>query len=202
MIVSKVSSLVTLLALLVSFVYVVPTESLNTIYLKAINPTSSQSHKNKRHTNATENTNASEITLEDYEYVIVGSGPGGSPLAARLALAGYKVLLIDAGGDYGNATVLQVPALHPFASEFTPITWDFFVHHYSDLEQQKKDSKMTYELPDGNYYVGLDPPEDATPLGISYPRTGTLGWMRRAQCANHDLSPRNRLAIHPECHRR
>ncbi|CZR54681.1 related to glucose dehydrogenase [Phialocephala subalpina] len=124
---------------------------------------------------------ASNTTLEDYEYVIVGSGPGGSPLAARLALAGYKVLLIDAGDDHGDDTILRVPALHPFASEYEPITWDFFVQHYEDLEQQKKDSKMTYEMPDGSYYVGLDPPDGATPLGISYPRTGTLGG-----CAEHN----------------
>lgn len=26
-----------------------------------------------------------------YDYIVVGSGPGGSPLAARLALAGEKV---------------------------------------------------------------------------------------------------------------
>jgi choline dehydrogenase len=74
-----------------------------------------------------------------------------------------------------------VPALHPFASEYEPITWDFFVEHHSDLEQQKKDSKMTYQLPDGSYYIGLEPPENATPLGILYPRTGTLGG-----CAEHN----------------
>ena len=119
--------------------------------------------------------------MPDYEYVIVGSGPGGSPLAARLALAGHSVLLIDAGEDHGDDIILQVPALHPFASEYEPISWEFFVSHHADLEQQKKDSKMTYETVEGTYYVGLDPPAGATPLGISYPRTGTLGG-----CAEHN----------------
>ena len=41
---------------------------------------------------------------------MVGSGPGGSPVAARLAIAGYKVLLIDAGGDEGSSYQEQVPA--------------------------------------------------------------------------------------------
>lgn len=34
---------------------------------------------------------------------MVGSSLGGSPVAARLAIAGYKVLLIDAGGDEGSS---------------------------------------------------------------------------------------------------
>lgn len=46
-----------------------------------------------------------------YEYILVGSGPGGGPLAARLAIAGHKVLLIDAGGDYGTTNGYKVPML-------------------------------------------------------------------------------------------
>jgi choline dehydrogenase-like flavoprotein len=34
-----------------------------------------------------------------FDYVIVGSGAGGGPLAARLALNGRRVLLIEAGVD-------------------------------------------------------------------------------------------------------
>jgi choline dehydrogenase len=36
---------------------------------------------------------------QEYDYVIVGSEAGGGPLAAILAKAGYKVLLLEAGGD-------------------------------------------------------------------------------------------------------
>lgn len=35
----------------------------------------------------------------EYEYIVVGSGAGGGPLACRLARAGHKTLLIEAGDD-------------------------------------------------------------------------------------------------------
>ncbi|KAI1342940.1 hypothetical protein F5Y15DRAFT_371422 [Xylariaceae sp. FL0016] len=114
-----------------------------------------------------------------YDYVVVGSGPGGGPVAANLAIAGYKVLLIDAGGDSGTDDIESIPALHLFSTEFPDTRWNFFVNHYSDLQRQKQDSKMTYKLSNGTLYVGLDPPEDAEPLGILYPRTGTLGGCSR-----------------------
>lgn len=110
-----------------------------------------------------------------YEYVIVGSGAGGSPLAARLALAGYSVLLIDAGEDHGTDRQLQVPALHPYASEYNPSRWDFFVDHYANETQAIRDTKMAYITPSGDYYVGTNPPEGSVRKGVLYPRTGALG---------------------------
>lgn len=115
-----------------------------------------------------------------YEYIIVGSGAGGSPLAARLALAGHSVLLIDAGEDHGTDRQVQAPALHPYTSEYNPIRWDFFVEHHADEKQALKDSKYTYLTPDGEYWQTLDlsgdaPPEGSEKKGILYPRTGALG---------------------------
>ncbi|KAH9845359.1 Glucose-methanol-choline (GMC) oxidoreductase [Teratosphaeria destructans] len=117
-----------------------------------------------------------------YDYVIVGSGPGsGGPLGSRLALAGYKVLIIEAGDDQGNENITSVPAMHLQSTEYDKQKWDYFVHHYADLERQKRDSKMVYQRSNGSYYVGLYPPNDATPLGVLYPRSGTLGG-----CAAHN----------------
>lgn len=102
-------------------------------------------------------------------------------MASRLALAGFKTLLIEAGGDAGNDIEVQVPAMMLQSTEHEPQAWDYFVHHYDDLERQKKDSKMVYRQSDGELYVGLSPPQDAEPLGILYPRAGTLGG-----CSEHN----------------
>lgn len=116
-----------------------------------------------------------------YDYVVVGSGPGGAPLAARLAMANYSVLLIDAGEDRGQDAQVVVPALHVLSSEHEPIRWDYYVNHYADSTQARKDSKMTYRTPAGEQYVGLDPPEGSEQLGILYPRVGALGG-----CSQHN----------------
>lgn len=111
----------------------------------------------------------------------MGSGPGGGPVAANLAIAGFKVLLIDAGVDTGSSYQQRVPALELNAVEYEPTKWDYFVNHYSNLTRQAEDSKMTYNTTSGQLYVGLTPPPGATPLGIYYPRAGSLGG-----CASHN----------------
>ncbi|KAL4727816.1 hypothetical protein ACLX1H_004505 [Fusarium chlamydosporum] len=113
------------------------------------------------------------VALTGYEYIVVGSGAGGGPLAARLAMAGHKTLLIEAGDDYAS-TNYTVPAYSANASEDPEISWNFFVKHYADDERQARDFKTTYDTPDGEY-TGLNPPADAKLKGTLYPRTQALG---------------------------
>ncbi|KAI0540592.1 choline dehydrogenase [Xylaria digitata] len=118
---------------------------------------------------------------DEYEYVIVGSGPGGAPLAANLAIAGHSVLLIDAGGDYGHLRERESPALANPSSERNEVSWGFFAHHYENKELALKDRKLTWLTPDGKFYSGVNPPEGSEVLGNFYPRYGGLGG-----CAEHN----------------
>jgi choline dehydrogenase-like flavoprotein len=100
--------------------------------------------------------------VADCDYLIVGSGAGGGTLAARLAEAGRRVILVEAGSDPRHDAALRlpedydVPAFHAFASENRDIAWDFWVRHYADDQQQQRDPKYRDR-------------------GILYPRAGTLG---------------------------
>ncbi|MCB1875161.1 MAG: GMC family oxidoreductase [Chromatiales bacterium] len=99
----------------------------------------------------------------EWDYVIVGSGAGGGTLAARLAEAGMRVCLLEAGGDPVTGTAERmpddytVPAFHAFACENPAMSWGFKVRHYADEGQQARDPK---------YQAGE---------GVFYPRAAALG---------------------------
>ena len=93
---------------------------------------------------------------EQFEYIVVGSGAGGGPLAANLANRGHKVLLIEAGGNNKNIDA-QIPAYHALSTEDPAMSWNYFVNHYPDQARAAKDSK---------YIPGK---------GIWYPRAATIG---------------------------
>src|SRR5258708_2296572 len=78
---------------------------------------------------------------DSFDFIIVGSGAGGGPLAANLAKAGYSVLLMEAGGQDQDDNC-EVPCFHSRASEDPKLKWDFYVRHYSDEEVQRQDSKF------------------------------------------------------------
>ncbi|KXS98302.1 hypothetical protein AC578_6834 [Pseudocercospora eumusae] len=110
-----------------------------------------------------------------YDYIVVGSGPGGGPVACRLARAGFNVLLIEAGDDssaYSFATTTPVFQLQ--ATEEPEQEWDYYVWHYADQRQQARDSKTSYACPD-KIYTGLAPYAGCVMLGVLYPRAGALG---------------------------
>ncbi|KAJ0176357.1 hypothetical protein K1T71_007536 [Dendrolimus kikuchii] len=48
---------------------------------------------------------------QEFDYVVVGAGAGGTAVASRLALAGFDVLLVEAGGDPGILTRIPSAAM-------------------------------------------------------------------------------------------
>ncbi|TDD06339.1 GMC family oxidoreductase [Saccharopolyspora terrae] len=94
---------------------------------------------------------------EVFDFVVVGSGAGGGPLASNLARAGHRVLLLEAGDDH-RCVYYDVPVFHARASEDPGMRWDFFTRHFRDDAQQARDPKFT--------------PERG---GVLYPRGATLG---------------------------
>ncbi|KAK3314964.1 hypothetical protein B0H66DRAFT_521196 [Apodospora peruviana] len=122
----------------------------------------------------TPQSNPGDVDSE-YDYVIVGSGAGGGPLACRLAMAGFKTLLIEAGGDANGNVNVSVPGYQAVVTQDPKLRWDIFVNHYKDQNRAKRDPKYTYEVGPYQYHVGPNPPPGAKEKGILYPRGSMLG---------------------------
>jgi choline dehydrogenase-like flavoprotein len=114
------------------------------------------------------NPNQAQGDTREFDYIVVGSGAGGGPLASRLAEAGFRVLVIEAGSDQSvrdpTDTALEislVPALHAASSENEELSWRFFVEHYTTPPTG----------PDPKRHTSPDPTQN----GIFYPRASGLG---------------------------
>ena len=106
-------------------------------------------------------------TVATFDYVVVGSGPGGGPLACNLARAGYSVCLMEAGGPATAPDLVEemaIPVDNLAVTADPRVAWSYFVRHYADQAQQERDSKFV-------------PAEN----GILYPRASTIGG-----CAVHN----------------
>ncbi|HEX7318014.1 MAG TPA: GMC oxidoreductase [Pyrinomonadaceae bacterium] len=90
------------------------------------------------------------MSTAEHDYIVVGAGAGGGPLAANLARAGFRVLLLEAGGDpctedlerKRGEYMYKVPIFHGHSTEYPKCSWDFFVRHYTDDALQGLDSKL------------------------------------------------------------
>jgi choline dehydrogenase-like flavoprotein len=107
---------------------------------------------------------AAEIE-DEYDYIVVGSGGGGAPVAANLAKAGFQVLLLEAGGCE-EPVEYKVPAFHALSVEHNDLAWKFYVRHYADDARQCRDRENFLN----EQIVDSEPRK-----GIFYPRAGTLG---------------------------
>src|SRR5437763_1112860 len=109
----------------------------------------------------------------DFDYIIVGSGAGGGPLAARLALGGKRVLVIEAGSNpadlaptAGPREVSAVPSFNGLASEHPDLSWEFFVKHYTNPPPNPNPGEPS----DPKEHIEKNPER----TGIFYPRAAAL----------------------------
>lgn len=116
-----------------------------------------------------------DVANKTYDFVVIGSGPGGGPLAANLAVAGHSVLLLEAGEDHGDTLVQRVPELYPQAIHVPDQRWDFFVRYHANDDLHNNYEYFTWRTSNGSYHVGQSPPPGSERLGAYYPRAGTLG---------------------------
>jgi choline dehydrogenase len=80
--------------------------------------------------------NPSEYVLnvnesDRFDFIVVGSGAGGGPLAAGLAKEGFTVLLLEAGGS-ANDDLSKTPVFHAKASEDALLNWSYYVDRYAE----------------------------------------------------------------------
>ncbi|MEM7475179.1 MAG: GMC oxidoreductase [Planctomycetota bacterium] len=111
-----------------------------------------------------------------FDFIVVGAGAGGAPLAARLVERGFKVLVLEMGpgktSPPENSIVdsTEVPLLHTEASEDPRHSLRYFVKHFDHDPEQSQDPKL-YCPPEGAPLVSAKEDEK----GIFYPRAQGIG---------------------------
>ena len=111
-----------------------------------------------------------------FDFIVVGSGAGGAPLAARLIERGFRVLVIEMGPGLpekpSDALVenSEVPVLHPETTEDERYSLRYFVKHFDSDPDGSRDPKL-YRPDDQATFVG----DRRDETGIFYPRAQGVG---------------------------
>src|SRR5262245_46648923 len=104
------------------------------------------------------------------DFIVVGAGAGGAPLAARLVERGYVVLVVEMGPEKAptppgaGVENTEAPLLHTETTEDPRLSPEFFVTHF-DREHARTPAPAAHPPQDGR--------RDGT--GIFYPRAQGVG---------------------------
>ncbi len=92
-----------------------------------------------------------DTARDEFEYIVIGTGAGGGPVAANLAKAGRRVLVLEAGGDGNNPRSLfkyEVPGSDPRTDP--ELGWAYWVN--SRAKQADRERQHFYVPGKGLYY--------------------------------------------------
>ncbi|KAF8069144.1 hypothetical protein FPV67DRAFT_1669168 [Lyophyllum atratum] len=76
----------------------------------------------------------------DYDFIVVGSGAGGGPLASRLVESGFSVLLVDVGHDVVNFNT-TIPVYNLRSLEDPQIELNYTYSEFPDTFSIKRDNQ-------------------------------------------------------------
>lgn len=109
------------------------------------------------------------------DFIIVGAGAGGAPLAARLVERGFQVLVVEMGPKKPNplpGTVVDctdVPLLHSETTEDKRHSLRYFVDHFSG---ENEDRNPRRHQNDPEEHKAINPHDEE---GVFYPRGQGIG---------------------------